>query len=143
MTAQDIASVGKFLRKKWSYRQDVQVAGVGYVNAIDLPVGSVLKRQLLRVVNNGVLSDAIMTQYMIEQQSPTKQQLIQSSFLASKQADQFEYYIAPATGYTMLDYSELGFLDLRRLKQGDVKFKYNSGTVAGTTYIRTIHEEYY
>lgn len=115
---------------------------------VDLPSGMILTRSFVFATLAGVRSDALVDKLRLRQQSPTRVDLHEEDFLASQARDMQEYsFPSPIegdrylTGFTVLDYADIGTLDLRGRKAGDVQFQATVAAPSGTTNIVFIHEQ--
>jgi hypothetical protein len=122
----------------------IDAAYSDYTFAQDLPVGGLMRRSQLFVYRAGVRDDTEIPKYLIKQESPIRKEILQSSWEASQRQDKQEYSIEEfLSGMTILDYESIGRggLDMRQLKEGDVKLRMNTLAPSGTTKLILVNEE--
>lgn len=145
LTSADIRQVSPFMAiKESAIEKTIDAAYSDYTFAVDLPVGGMLRKTALTAIRAGVRSDTQVPKYMVKQESPIRREILQATWEASQRQDKVEYGIESVlAGHTILDYGTIGRggLDLRALKEGDVKFKCNTIAPSGTTKIRLVNQE--
>jgi len=145
LTSADIRQVSPFLAiKESAIEKTIDAAYSDYTFAVDLPVGGMLRKTALTAIRAGVRSDIQVPKYLVRQESPIRREILQATWEASQRQDKVEYGIETVLGgYTVLDYETIGRggLDLRALKEGDVKLKMNALTPSGTTKVRLVNQE--
>jgi hypothetical protein len=143
LSADEIRKVGTWLTiKESAIEKNIDTSNTDYTFAIDLPVGSMMRRTVITAYRAGVRSDTEIPKYKITQESPIKQEIFQTGWEISQAVDKIEYQLESIiSGMTIMDYESLGGLDLRRLKEGDVKLKANTLAPSGATKIRLLNQE--
>jgi hypothetical protein len=100
----------------------------------NIPTGKMIKQIAIAVIDNGVPSDTLVTgMQMTVGGNPIKTW----GFLQSKNSDKYEYGVETLeTGYTILDFEDIGGLDLRGVDVKSAKLGFNVGSPTGTANIR-------
>lgn len=121
----------------------------------DLPTGMILRRTMLKVLDNTLRDNDLVPKYKISQESPVKRDLLEREWFRSQIQDKGEYRtggvwtngagVASAItidGVTIMDFEHLPCIDATGLKKGDVKFKANTETPTATANVSFITEEF-
>ncbi|MEM3896173.1 MAG: hypothetical protein QW763_02775 [Archaeoglobaceae archaeon] len=119
------------LRKLYEIELEKQITAVhsNYTFAVDLDVGSIIQKLGIFAYDaNENLSDSIISEYRIKQESPIDLILEDITFKASKAEDKRRYKLESLEpGFTIYDAEfKTGGLDTRGMKTGDIKFLANT-----------------
>lgn len=119
------------LRKLYEIELEKQITAVhsNYTFAVDLDVGSIIQKLGIFAYDaNESLSDSIISEYRIKQESPIDLVLEDITFKASKAEDKRRYKLESLeSGLTIYDAEfKTGGLDTRGMKTGDIKFLANT-----------------
>ncbi|MEM3160164.1 MAG: hypothetical protein QXJ74_05220 [Nitrososphaera sp.] len=123
----------------------------------DLPVGNILRRSLIKAIDNGARSDSIISSFrtrvpvaFIEDQ--WKWDVAQEddriglglgklTNLGEIEASAVTGIIPTIKGLVMNDYKDLGFINATSLRKGAVVWEANTGNPTGTSKVVMLHEE--
>lgn len=109
----------------------------------NLTVGGLVQRHLIEVIDNSVRNDTLVSRYRFRQSSPVQADLEDRLFPQSQARDKRKYHLESVVkGITILDWQEKGYLDLTELKEGDVKYEHNNGSVTGTAKVVLVQTEF-
>lgn len=148
LTSADLRSIGTHLIFKRTYEQQTISAAASDMTFVkDIPVGAIIRRIPMFVVNNSLLSNALVTYYKVTQESPISREVLpKTAWEASRAQDQREYTVPNASmpdGFTIMDF-EANPLNLKPpIKQGDIKFKATNIAPTGTAYIKWLYDLIY
>ncbi|GEM_PF-5109887 len=105
--------------------------------------GSLVERHTIFVVDNSIRSDAEYTQFRFFQYSPVKTELENRRWAESQYRNKRTFHIESIVrGMTMVDWKSKGYLNLTKMKDGDIKFEANTNSPTATSYIGIVQTEY-
>ncbi len=123
----------------------------------DLPTGNILRRTLIKAIDNGARSDAIVTDFRtvvkslgIEDQWGWDAAQIDDRVglgigrltgMSELEASSESGLVYTIKGLVMNDFRDLGYLNLRGTRSGTAKWQANVGAPTGTSKIVQLHEE--
>lgn len=132
-------------------------AAQNYQFEIDLPTGNILRRSLIKAVDNGVRDDAIVTDFRtvvktlgIEDQWGWEAAQIDDRIglgignktdLGELEASTSAGIVHTYKGIVNNDYRDLGYLNLRGARSGTAKWQANVGSPTPVSKVVMLHEE--
>jgi len=144
LTPEELREVEPMLKLYETFiEKTIDAAYPYYGFIVDLPTGNQLFRTVLTAVRAGIRSDTQITAFKVTQESPVKAELLTDGWYESQARDKLQYGIETVVrGICIIDYEkEIGGLDLRGLKAGDVKFRASTIAPSGTTKARLLNLE--
>ncbi len=122
----------------------INTATTTYQEKINIPVGNIITNLGLNVLDNGVRSDALITEMRLQD---TKQKFTahHNKWRQSRRTDVTEYRLPKEKikkGFTIIPLSELGYPDYRNQAVGDTQLQLNTaGVVIAQDKIQVLAEE--
>lgn len=147
----------KFIMESVSEKQ-ITGAQNNYQFKMDLPTGNILRRTMIKAVDNGVRSDTIVSAFRTKVSAKGIED--QWNWRAAQEDDRIglglghlvnmseieassgSAIVQTIKGLVMNDYKDLGYLDLVGLKNGTAKLEFNVRAPTGTSKIVAVHEEF-
>ncbi|AIF85428.1 hypothetical protein NTE_03400 [Candidatus Nitrososphaera evergladensis SR1] len=153
---------GKNREKLWFILQSmaekkIDGAYTNYQFSQDLPVGNVLRRSLIKAVDNGIRSDSIVSGFRTRVPVAFMEDVW--NWESAQEDDRVGLRLGKLTGTNEIetssgtaiipsirglvlnDYADLGFINATSLKKGSVVWEANTGSPTGTSKVVMLHEE--
>jgi len=151
VTTQDLAALAEAMGgeakmlSKMVRQQDFTVDATynNFQFSKNINVGSLVQRHTIRVVDNSLRADTLVSRFRFKQYSPVQTDLEDRLWTSSQSKDKRRFSVETLIrGITILNWEDKGFLDLTNLKEGDVKYEHNNVAQTGTAKVSLVSTEF-